>query len=370
MGKKLFWVKEAFKDKDLYAPFELEKDSDYYGDLCKKYNKMIKSAIDAGADSESISIIREYSDKIREAIKNYYKGNISTSHNQIKNLVKKCINNKLAVSELNKSYAFPGKLDSEVQLFRSRLSESVKTFKAVEMLHLPFDKRGQTGNYRFSLPGVPSLYLCNTSYACWIEMGCPPEHAFNVSPVVLKGDQQIFNLAVMICDFERLNEFDEERVHCWLKLIMLMIATSYRINEEGRTFKSEYIVSQCIMLACKNLKIDGVAYYSKRVDDEVFARAAVNVALFAEFRFYKKYAKICESLKIDDSFNYSMYKQLLLADSSSTYTMRIDGCNTINNIGTYKRQYGYRLTEFYKFDKFIYSSWKDKESQDWGDVLK
>ena len=301
---------------------------------------------------------------------NYYKGNISTTHNQIKNLVKNSINNELAVSNINKCYAFPGKYNSEVQLFRSRLSENVQTFKAIEMLHLPFDERGKTGNYRFSMPGVPSLYLGNTSYACWLEMGCPPEHTFNVAPVVLDGSQRIFNLAVMIKDFKDLNDFDEERVHCWLKLIMLMIATSYRVNEENRCFKSEYIISQGIMLACKSLEIDGVAYYSKRVDDEIFAMAAVNVALFAEFRFYKKYAKICEKLKIDDSFNYSLYKQLGTIDKQKNINMRIDGCPMINNIGTYKRQYGYRFTEFYKFDKFIYSSWDDKDSQDWGDVLK
>lgn len=49
------------------------------------------------------------------------------------------------------------------------------------------------------------------------------------------------------------------------------LATSYRIKEEGRTFKSEYIISQSIMMACKRLGYDGVAYYSKRVYDEVFA---------------------------------------------------------------------------------------------------
>lgn len=370
MCNKLFWIKEGFIDKELYAPFVIEHDSDYYNDLCKKYNLIKKRAREAGADSESINIIEEFSKRIRDAVKNYYKGNISKAHNQVKKLVKKCIDNKLAVSELNKSYAFPGTHNTEVQLFRSRLSENVKTFRAVEMLHLPFDKRGLTGNYRFSLPGVPSLYLGNTSYACWVEMGCPPEHTFNVSPVILDGSQKIFNLAVMMRDFEGLNDFEEERVHCWIRLIMLMIATSYRINEEGRTFKSEYIISQSIMLACKSLDIDGVAYYSKRVDDEIFAIAAVNVALFAEFRFYKKYARICEKLKIDDSFNYSMYKQLGFVDTQTSCRLKIDGCSKINNIGTYKRQYGYRFSEFYKFDKFIYSSWTDKDEQDWGEVIK
>ena len=33
MGKKLFWINDCFIDKELYAPFEVEADSDYYFDL-------------------------------------------------------------------------------------------------------------------------------------------------------------------------------------------------------------------------------------------------------------------------------------------------------------------------------------------------
>lgn len=59
---------------------------------------------------------------------------------------------------------------------------------------------------------------------------------------------------------------------------MLDIATSYRVKEVNRTFKSEYIISQSIMMACKKLGYSGVAYYSKRVDDIAFARCAINLA--------------------------------------------------------------------------------------------
>ena len=69
-----------------------------------------------------------------------------------------------------------------------------------------------------------------------------------------------------------------------MKLLMLTIATSYRIKEAGRTFKSEYIISQSIMMACKRLGYDGVAYYSKRVSDEIFAFCAINLALFVDYK--------------------------------------------------------------------------------------
>lgn len=80
------------------------------------------------------------------------------------------------------------------------------------MLHHPFKLRGKTGNYRFSIPGVTSLYLANSSYGCWIEMGRPSEHDFNVSPFVLDGTQRIFNLAVMTRHIFQLKSDDD--VHC------------------------------------------------------------------------------------------------------------------------------------------------------------
>lgn len=95
------------------------------------------------------------------------------------------------------------------------------------------------------------MYLANSSYGCWIETGCPAEIDFNVSPILLEGNQRIFNLAISIRDFRCLNEFEKERVHCWLKLYLLTIATNYVIKEENRTFKSEYIISQSLMMACK-----------------------------------------------------------------------------------------------------------------------
>ena len=80
------------------------------------------------------------------------------------------------------------------------------------MIHLPNSLRAKSGNYRFSIPGNPSMYLANSSYGCWIETGCPAEIDFNVSPILLEGNQKIFNLAVSIRDFSCLNEFEKDRV--------------------------------------------------------------------------------------------------------------------------------------------------------------
>ena len=356
----LTWMNNGFICKDLYAPFVLEKDSEYLDDLKKKYKIVIRQAGDAGADAHSLKILNKFKNKILEALKCYYQANIEKCNTIIRNLIKDIGEDPFAVSSLSESFAFPGAHGTEIQFFRCRMGNTSNAYVAKDMLHLPLKLRAKSGNYRFSIPGNPSLYLANSSYGCWIETGFPPENDFNVSPVLMDGTQKVFNLAVSIRDFHALNNFEENRVHCWLKLYMLTIATSYRIKEAGRTFKSEYIISQSIMMACKRLGYDGVAYYSKRVYDEVFAFCAINLALFVDYN--GEYSEIVEHMKMDDAFNYGLYKQLY-ASLNRNYELRSTRTGFITNIGSYDRQYPYADTNFYDFDKFLFASWRAKPNR-------
>lgn len=351
------WLTNGFICRELYAPFSVEKDSDYYYDLRRLFDLVLRQAKKANADDSSIKIIEKCKKKILEAVRCRYRADVAKSNTIILNLLKDIGRNPLAVSPLEESYAFPGR-GQELQLFRCRVGNPSRAFSAGDMLYLPKDLRAKSGSYRFSIPGCPSYYLANSSYGCWIEMGFPPENEFNVSPVVLDGSQKIFNLAISIKYFEGLDELDEERVNCWLKLFMLMVATSYKINESGRTFKSEYIVSQAVMMACKKLGYDGVAYFSRRVSDVSFAFCAINLALFVDYT--KKGSSLCRHVKIDDSYNYSLFRQLKPESKYRQYDLRVVHNPLTVNIGGYGRQYAYRETEFYSFDSFVFSSWRDR----------
>lgn len=358
--ERLTWIKDNFIAKELYAPFIIEKDIDYYDDLSQKLKFFFDRAAGAGADEESLYIIDKYRKKILEALRSYYRADIAKSNTIILNLLKEIGEDKLAVSTLNNSWAFPGAHDQELQLFRCRTGNPSNAYAAKDMVHLPKSLRAQSGNYRFSIPGNPSLYLANSSYGCWIETGYPAEIDFNVSPVLLDGSQKVFNLAVSVRQLFYLNDFESSRVRTWLKLMMLNIATSYRIEESGRTFKSEYIISQAVMMACKKLKYDGVAYFSKRVTDEVFAHCAINLALFVNYK--KEYSNLVRHMKVDDSFNFSVYKNLNASVTHSMYQLRSVANGLITNIGSYDRQYGYRETDFFEFDQFLFESWKKKKN--------
>ena len=364
---KLTWLNNGFICKELYSPYIIDKDIDYYESLKHKYNIVLEKAEKARADSDSIAIIKKFKSKILEALRAYYNADLSKSCTIVRNLIRDVGNDRFAVSKLYESYAFGGIRGTEIQFFRCRLGNPSNAFTAKDMLHLPLKMRSKSGNYRFSIPGNPSLYLSNSSYGCWIESGFPSEIDFNVSPVILDGTQTIFNLAVTIRDFHALNEFDSQRVHCWLKLFMLSIATSYRIKEQGRTFKSEYVISQAIMMACKKLGYDGVAYYSKRVSDEMFSLCAINLALFVNYE--NDYSKIVKHMKIDDAFNYAIYSKLAHTLKYKNYELRSVNTGFITNIGSYDRQYPYRETEFFEFDQFLFTTWRDKPNNKGKDQL-
>ena len=365
---KLTWLNNGFICKELYAPFILDNDYDYLQDLSKKYSLIFEQALRAGADDESLHIISKYKKKITEALKCYYNADIAKCNTIIKNLIVDIGHDKLAVDCLNNSYAFHGRQGQEIQFFRCRLGNPSESFSVKEMLFLPIEMRSKAGNYRFSIPGNPSFYLSNSSYGCWIETGFPADIEFNVSPVVLDGTQKIFNLAISSRDFSCLNEFEENRVHCWLKLFMLSIATSYRIKETGRTLKSEYIISQSIMMACKKVGYDGVAYYSKRVSDEIFAFCAINLALFVDYS--NKNDSIANHIKMDDSYNFALYKKLNSSLKYKRYDLRSVNTGLITNIGSYERQYPYRETDFYEFDQFLFSTWTDKPNNTGKDYVE
>lgn len=356
-------------------PFVLEKDIDYVNNLRDKYSLFLNQACKAGADEESISIIKNYKKRILSAIKSYYQADIAKSYTIVKNLIVDVSKNSFAVDQLNNSKAFLGEAGEEIQFFRCRVGSPTNSFSRIDMLHLPRELRAKSGNYRFSIPGNPCYYLSNSSYGCWIETGCPAENEFNVAPIVLDGTQKIFNLAVSTRNIAYLNELEKSRVHCWIKLLMLAIATSYIIKEEGRSFKSEYIVSQAIMVACKKLKYDGVAYLSKRVSDELFSFCAINIALFVHYKNNKKYSDILNHMKIDDAFNYALYKQLLPSQRYKEYELRSVHIGTPVTIGNYNSYFPYKETEFYEFDRFLFASWqnkpnkKGKDSENWGVVV-
>ena len=82
------WILSAFQVKDLYAPFVLDKDNEYFDALEKKYNLVIQRARDVGADDQSIEILETFSKKIMESLGDYQNADVEECYGKIRKLIK------------------------------------------------------------------------------------------------------------------------------------------------------------------------------------------------------------------------------------------------------------------------------------------
>lgn len=351
---------------EFITPIVLEKDNEYFSHVKALLKKIKDKLILLNFKKEYVDIANDFSNKIIGCIQKYYEGDLMESCRQMQIILREFEKDGLTISKVSNSISFnyPDYSSTverdalrNIEFYRARISDSVKTFNATEMLHVPFNQREKISSGRFSIPGLPCLYLGSTSYCCWVEMRNPADYSFNVSLVRLEKDFKILNLTINSHVLLDKSENVSDRIMKKLfKLWLLTIVTSYKVKQEGRNFKSEYIVSQMIMLACKKQKVDGVAFLSKQLKNDVYAiRACVNLALLPSYDNREKLSIMCDYIVASDSFNYSMYKQLRHAATYKQPHLYIDDSPISIGIGEYQKPFLYQDTYFYKFDQFLKS---------------
>lgn len=250
------WI-EKIDFQKFAMPLVVKIDNEYYPGIVEKLADLVFELERCGASDKIVLAVKEYRKKIISSIILYYQGDLVDAQLIVNEMLDEFNDAAPAITDINSSIAFPGGGPdySEVQFFRARLSENVVEFSSEDMLHIPFNKRHIVKSERFSIPGLPCLYLGNSSYACWVEMGCPADHRFNVAPILLDNTQKVLNLTVSISALYAFNESEntlsesenENYVISLLKLFVLTLCTSYKVEETNRNFKSEYILPQMLM---------------------------------------------------------------------------------------------------------------------------
>ena len=188
------------------------------------------------------------------------------------------------------------------------------------MYHIPLDKRDIVGTERFSIPGIPCLYVGFSVYDIWLEMGRPAYSDFNVSALKLTEEGkklQILNLAINPRLFSEIDAKKISLLKSALVLYPLIIATSIRSKKHAGKFRSDYIISHLIMLNIKKMGIDGVAYISKRIEvgnEDLAYPQYINFAFpaFEASKINKEYGTICEKVLITKPRNYEEFLSLEL----------------------------------------------------------
>ena len=363
-----------FTIRDYVGPFQVKSDCDYESAFVSKISKFVRELENVKLDSGKYTEIKQFADELMHTVHLYYEGSSDDAQSFIRDCLEDFKKGTTFFSNVNENAAFHGfPTNAEVQFFRARVGNDFCNYSRREMFHVPFTMRGKIETTRFSISGLPCLYLSNTSYGCWLELGKPQDSQIAVSPVIVTNEVSVLNLAISIYDiyeFSDLKRFGseserEEYFTEYAKLMVLMIASSFVVDEEGRKFKSEYIVSQMIMLAIKDSEYDGVAYYSKKTAGDMYSRAAINLALYARYNPNTDdcfSGDLARKVKIGDSYNLATFQHLKrYAYASNSYRMAIDDMGGRVGIGERGRFIHYRDTIFHDFDVYMFSNWKNRE---------
>ena len=167
-------------------------------------------------------------------------------------------------------------LKQNTPLIRLRYSESDLLYRK-DIFHIPNNQRHKVSQQRYSITGVPCLYLSGCSFTAWLELNKP--NFSNLWCVGFRANKEIKVLDLAI----RLDSFLDEKDNLG-KLIFypLVIATSYSTKYPKSPFREEYIIPNILLQAiinCSNL--NGIRYFSTKISNykSDYAWMAANFAL-------------------------------------------------------------------------------------------
>ena len=200
--------------------------------------------------------------------------------------------------------------------YRARKGDGSKSLERKDMFHIPFEKKEYVTTQRFSVPGLPCLYLSNSVYVCWEELGRPDINKMQVSRLKLENYRlKYLDLSLSPSYLKRMLTISTSE-HClegkktseqalnekdYLTLIYIMrwpliAACSIKVKKPDGAFKPEYIFPQFLLQWVRqNKNIDGIKYFSVRTN----INSEHDLSKFANYAFPVKETKpsgLCENL--------------------------------------------------------------------------
>jgi hypothetical protein len=163
-------------------------------------------------------------------------------------------------------------------LYRMRKTEGTNTaYESDQMFHIPFNLRHLIATQRYSIPGLPCLYLGGSAYICWEELERPLLEQTQTS-IISKIDDNLKVLdfgyrpsdyyerwSSMICNRTNghLTSDELEQMKSYLISWPLIAASSIQVNFRNGSFKPEYIIPQLLLQwITTKPEYDGIRYFS------------------------------------------------------------------------------------------------------------
>lgn len=257
-------------------------------------------------------------------------------------------------------------------LFRVRKSDSsIKDRK--EMFHIPFSMRHLVNAQRYSVAGLPCLYLGSSLYVCWLEMDKPDFDKLYISSYSSnEKDSKIldFTSEILYSRFYGIVNDDEMPYLTKMSYICLMpliYACNFRKKNSSTSFTQEYIIPNLLMQWISrrgNSNIVGIAYRSTKMVKTNDGDKSINVVLPPKVTYQQTISKdFCPKLikmfKLTPPVSWQVLKTLEYTcepdegdkvKSASRFLRRTERLSGIKNFDD-SIVHLYPLTDFYKLEK-------------------
>lgn len=330
----------------------------------KRYRDKLSSKRRWQEDPSFLEEVDAVISHIQDAIHLERRGETWKAQQEIHEIIDNYCHERFFVNPITNNFAFrgtaafPDKDEDEMEpqqrepltFFRCRTG---KFQKREDLYPLPSNKLSFCSAQRYSLAGIPCLYLATTTYCCWMELGRPEEFsASSYMPIESKKmPPRILNLAFSQRQMHNLGK-DSRAAYLLFPLVMA-VSVAVKNPRADANFRPEYTISHLVMRCLREFGIAGVAYRSSRIDDAFDLLHTINLAIPLLDR-----EEIFSDFLVTDPGTFSPQKRLCKEKQDASGLSYLNKFYTKENtdfysIACYGHRVDYRDTSFSDIDNYL-----------------
>ena len=270
-------------------------------------------------------LIQKLFDQLVEIIEEYLSGRSKEAYEKFSLMI---ADYRSSIHDL--SYKYP----TENKFYRMRKSNTSKEERK-DMFHISFGERHLVSSQRYSIAGVPNLYLGNTSYVCWLELEKPNLDDIYVSVFSNQEELNILDFAITFDILLSNNNIPQEKLLAFFTLFPLIFACSFKKQHSDAKFNIEYIIPNMILqwLSIEKDYFNGIRYFSTKMTHDSIDSKGINIVLPPKENTKSlKKGEYCDRLKRFFKLTKPAHWSLLSSLQNSTFTIPNSPVNKYENI--------------------------------------
>ncbi|EPE3727236.1 hypothetical protein ACVEPB_001841 [Salmonella enterica subsp. enterica serovar Montevideo] len=304
--EKLF--DNILRKSSIRPPIEVGKNNDLISDFhskCEKFKDCLKEYLTnndkilAHRVRSRLKVIQSLQDGIINCLECFLTGDIKSAYDCFELMLKPQF-----ISRHIKNICIPltEMCNSQMPLFRVRKSDRPLSTRK-DIFHIPFNQRHLVRAQRYSVAGLPCLYLGTSLYICWREMDKPDFDKLYISSFITDKEDDKSLLLNLSADFlyktrlflkrknapKPIEKYSTSTMLSYLALWPLILACNYLKKHNDASFIQEYIIPNLLMQwisrDINNNNIIGIAYRSTKLPANTDSRKGINVVLPPKARY-------------------------------------------------------------------------------------